>query len=835
MRANLNPLNLWPTKITSRLFALDACGVFAVLALATASIYFANDTRYAARYLYEDGLVGVVEAGKFELLLERHRRIIEAAPVKFDRVRVDRDRRVSEEIIDELKSMARSRKNYYLGTIDELLPEFTQHSRRVLYLVANYSQDGALEAISNYVASANRIAVQISRYKDNRLESADNYVGNLSGAAATLVGWVVVAAVLALILIGPLSFMVVRNITKRVNHITQKMRELAANDTSIAIRYLDQNDEVGDIARAVQVFKKNAIVVLAQRRQLKTLNFFLDVAMNNMGRGLSMFDADEKLTVSNRTYQEIYDLPPELCRPGAKLYDVLAHRQKNGLLRHDTNSIEVDAWHKQYVQSVGNGKPFESSYLTSNGRVISIHYHPLETGGCVALHEDITEKREAEEKIRKLAECDTLTGLANRHQFRTTLKHASNAFLKRKVDGTAFAVILIDLDRFKEVNDTLGHPTGDALLKVVAERLKEAVRCDDIVARLGGDEFAVLQRGISSNKSAKVIADRILDSISEPYTVLGQHVTIGASIGIAHAPEHGFEHDEILKKADIALYRAKDDGRGCVRFFEADLETKLREKRTIETELRDALPNNEMQLHYQPIVDLASGQVTSCEALMRWQNPERGFVSPGQFIPIAEDIGLITELGSWALNQACMDAVKWPETVAVSVNLSAVQFDADDLYATVRKALQDSGLSSHRLHLEVTETLLLDNNTKTRRVLHKLRADGVRISLDDFGTGFSSLSYLRSFPFDKIKIDQSFIRSSGENRQNIAIVRAVAELAQTLGMRTVAEGVETAQHLTTVQEAGCNEVQGYLFSKPVPQDIVLDVISGCPDKLSEAA
>ncbi len=359
------------------------------------------------------------------------------------------------------------------------------------------------------------------------------------------------------------------------------------------------------------------------------------------------------------------------------------------------------------------------------------------------------------------------------------------------------------------------------------------MRETDFVARLGGDEFAVIMRGMTTSAAAAAsLAARIEKVVSRPCDVAGHPVTVGASIGIALAPESGATPGDLMKNADIALYRAKSDGRGGHVFFCSELEQKLHERRRLEIDLRGASAAGQLELHYQPIFDLGRRQVTACEALMRWTHPDLGAISPAVFIPLAEETGLIGPLGEWAIRQACQDAVQWPEHVSVAVNLSAAQFTSSNILAVADEALRTSGLSARRLEFEVTETLLLKDEPKTRETLHDLRLLGISIALDDFGTGYSSLSYLRSFPFDTIKIDQTFVRDLPDHRDSVAIVRAIADLAKTLGMRTIAEGVETLAHLEKVEAAGCDEAQGYYFSRPVPAGRILEVIEGCRVKVA---
>jgi len=420
----------------------------------------------------------------------------------------------------------------------------------------------------------------------------------------------------------------------------------------------------------------------------------------------------------------------------------------------------------------------------------------------------VTERRQAEDKIMHMARHDALTNLPNRLLFREKMEQA----LAR---DEKLAVLFLDLDRFKSVNDTLGHPVGDELLRAVTKRLEMAVRSADTVARLGGDEFAIIQIDAEPTDATELAA-RIIDSINEPFEVLGHHVVIGTSIGIAVAPTDGSEPDQLLRNADMALYRAKSEGRGTYHFFQPEMDAQMQARHSVEVDLRKALAAEEFELYYQPLVDLASNSVCGFEALVRWNHPERGLVAPDEFIPVAEEIGLIVPIGDWVLQQACRDAAKWSDKITVAVNLSAAQFRNPTLALSVVGALAKSGLPASRLELEITETVLLQDSKSVLDVLHQIRALGVRISMDDFGTGYSSLSYLRSFPFDKIKIDRSFIRELGKENDCVAIIRAVTRLGHSLGMVTTAEGVETKAQLEILRAEGCTQAQGYLFSPALP-------------------
>lgn len=423
---------------------------------------------------------------------------------------------------------------------------------------------------------------------------------------------------------------------------------------------------------------------------------------------------------------------------------------------------------------------------------------------------DITERKRAEARLAFMAQHDGLTGLPNRILLRQRL---DELLVHTRRSGDKIAVMFLDLDNFKAINDTLGHAIGDKLLKGVTKRLKSSLREEDAVARLGSDEFAVVQSGVERPEDVAFLARRLIEAISEPYLFDGHTIVSGVSIGIAIAPGDGDDAEKLLKNADMALSRAKSEGHGTFSFFESEMDARAQTRRRIEIDLRDAIENSVLQPYYQPLVDLQSGRITGFEALVRWPHPERGFISPGEFIPVAEETGLINAVGGLMLRRACMDAAKWPDDVRVAVNLSPLQFRVGNLLSVVMDALKYSGLSPKRLELEITETLLLDKSDQVLATLHALRALGVRISMDDFGTGYSSLSYLRSFPFDKIKIDQSFVRDLDANTDAQAIVRSIISLGKGLGVTITAEGVETESEMSCLRAEGCHEGQGFLFSR----------------------
>jgi len=535
--------------------------------------------------------------------------------------------------------------------------------------------------------------------------------------------------------------------------------------------------------------------------QLKTRE--LEVTLDHMGQGIIMTDADNHVPVINRKAVELLGLPETF------------HNRRNGeLLAPEACDLLV-----------ADAAACESTVYqrtTAEGAVLEFHQTPLPDGGAVRTITDITARKRAEQEIVRLAHHDALTGLANRNLLHGRIEQAIR---RAKRYGDGFAVLCVDLDRFKTVNDTLGHLVGDELLRQLAERLTACARDLDTVARVGGDEFVVLQTGVNRMDEANALASRIQQRVCEPYRVAGNHMTIGISIGIAFAPQDGMDVDQLLGNADLALYRAKSGGRNAFCFFNADIEKAALERHRLERELPAALEKDEFELFYQPWITFADGTFSGCEALLRWRHPQRGIIGPGEFIAIAEDIGMIGRLGDWVLRRACRDAAGWPQPLKVAVNLSAAQFMTGDLYGTVMGALAGSGLAPQRLELEITETLLLDDYEGTLTTLHRLRNHGIGIALDDFGTGYSSLTYLRQFPFDRIKIDQTFVAEMTTRTDCAAIVMAVAGLGRSLGVDITAEGIELPEQLMMLRAAGCTDGQGYLICRPKPADDIAEIVS----------
>jgi len=583
---------------------------------------------------------------------------------------------------------------------------------------------------------------------------------------------------------------------------------------------------VGIFTRALSHDGRSAALVAAidvtermrAEDELRRTRTFLDAVVENIPAMLFVKEAkDNRFILFNKAGEELLGVPrAELI--GRSDHDLFPKREADEFVARDRAVLQsgvLRVTEEERIHTPHNGLRLLRT------KTIAI---PDERGRpqyLLGISEDITERKRAEGRITHMAHHDSMTGLANRVLLRERLEQALARMLEQE---SRLAVLYVDLDCFKDVNDALGHPVGDALLRLAAERLRGCVREGDTVARLGGDEFAIIQDSIQDAGQASDLAKRIVEVIGAPFQVEGQDVVVSASVGIAMGPRDSADPDSLLKFADMALYAAKTDGRRTYRFFEAEMNERLHARRALETDLRAAFARNEFELHYQPTIDMASGRIVGVEALLRWNHPERGMVLPGEFIAVAESIGLIVPLGEWVLRQACAEAAHWPEAVTVAVNLSPLQFKNANLVQTVTAAMAAAGLAPRRLELEITESVLLQENENNPTTLHRLRDLGVRIALDDFGTGYSSLSYLRVFPFDRIKIDGSFVKELPHNAECVSIIRAVADLARGLAMTTTAEGVETPEQLEQLRAYGCTAAQGYLFSRPLPARDIRDLL-----------
>ena len=817
--------SFWRRSVAANIYCLAFLSILSLAALAGSSLYFAKTTEGAANKFYSDGFVGVLGATRLELLLEQHRRIVESMPAEVDKVRLEKSRDELNQIRSKLISLiADLTPEDADGIVEDLEKEIAKSflplaelADKVVFYALNIAQDKAIEFSDQYAGAAQKTQHFIQAYRAHELKSARDSVAELSSSAKALTAWVLISTIAAFVAIGPIGLTITRRVLLRLGRVTDAMARVAKHDTTVAVPSLHDSDEVGAIARAVEVFKDNAIELIARKKQAEDAGRQLDIAMNNMTHGLCMFDSEQRLIICNERFMRMYNLPPQLSQRGTSLHQIQGHRIATGTYAI-TNPEQFAAEHTTTMDHEAAAFTHE----LMDGRVIAVSQQPMATGGWVAVHEDVTERRRSEAKIAHLARHDALTNLPNRVLFRESLEH-SLSVLER---GQSFAVICLDLDQFKEVNDTLGHPVGDELLKGVARRLRSCLRDSDIVARLGGDEFAVIQKNVKRPEDSNKLATKLVEMISEPYDLNGKHVVIGASIGIAITPGDGADPDQLLKNADMALYLAKKEGRGTHRFFEPEMDARLQARRGMEIDLRSAIINGQFKLMYQPIFQIETKEINAFEALIRWDHPERGRISPADFIPLAEETGLILQIGEWVLRRACSQAAKWPSSINVAVNLSPTQFKNRKLVQTIINALASASLSPGRLELEITESALLQNDSGTLGTLHQLRGLGIRVSMDDFGTGYSSLSYLRSFPFDKIKIDGSFVRDMPQREDCKAIVRAVASLARSLNVPTVAEGVETQEQFDMARAEGCNECQGFLLGRPMTEIEVEKLLYG---------
>jgi diguanylate cyclase (GGDEF)-like protein len=557
--------------------------------------------------------------------------------------------------------------------------------------------------------------------------------------------------------------------------------------------------------------KHSEKLIAEKAAELEVMNTRFGAALRNMAQGLCMFDGQQRLVVWNDRYAELYQVPANLLKIGTPYEVIVSDRIARGVLKGETSDLAVKTMAAELAEL-----PADSSRIDelADGRFALLTRQPMQGGGWVAIAEDITERRRAEAEIVHLARHDVLTGLANRAEFNTKLEEASKR-LKR--NGGTVTVMMLDLDEFKAVNDTFGHPAGDQLLVEVGRRLQSTLRETDVLARLGGDEFAIIQEGgQNQHEGAIALAFRIIGAITQPFDLNGQQANVGTSIGIALAPEHGVEPEELLKKADLALYSVKASGRNDFRVFQDKLLELAHTQQSAENELRDAIACEEFELHYQPVVDLSTRQLCGVEALIRWRHPTKGLIAPDQFIPLAEATGLIVPLGEWVLQRACADAASWPAHLKIAVNISAIQFKKGNLFDVILCTLVETGLAPERLELEITETSLLENQEAHLATIRQLKNLGISTALDDFGTGYSSVNYLTNFPFDKIKIDKSFTQGVLDRRDCAAVVSSVLALAQGLGMITTAEGIETEEQLEYMHKAGVDLAQGYLIGRPVP-------------------
>ena len=570
------------------------------------------------------------------------------------------------------------------------------------------------------------------------------------------------------------------------------------------------------------------LVLRRQSRELTEINARMDLAFNNMSQGLCFFDGQHRLIVCNERYLDLYTISPDHVGPGTTLREIVDLRFQAGSCPKMTKA-EYLSWRDSISVS---DRASDTVVELQNGKIYKIGHRPMPGGGWVSTHEDVTESKSNEDRLAYLAHHDVLTGLANRLVFKREIERAISEIGDKQ---RAIAILMLDLDRFKKVNDSLGHAAGDNLLQQVTNRLRALVKDGDVISRVGGDEFALIQNcphfkdEVAPPESGIALAKQIIDAINQPFEIHNQKVFIGTSIGISLAPHDGADAEDLLNKADIALYASKASGRNSYRIFEPEMMAAVNEHNKLEADMRLGLQRGQFELYYQVFAEVSTRKITGVEALVRWHHPEYGLLSPLRFIPIAESTGLIVPLGEWILQRACQDAMSLPDSVTVAVNLSSVQFRTRNLFDVVISALNSSGLPARRLELEITESVLLEQETDYVAQLRLLKKAGISIALDDFGTGYSSLSYLKQFPFDKIKIDRTFTKDIARVGDSMAIVSAVIGLARSLEMITTAEGIETEEQFEIIRAGGVTLAQGFLFGKPSPiceikisEDVLVD-------------
>ena len=622
----------------------------------------------------------------------------------------------------------------------------------------------------------------------------------------------VVFASILLVLVGGVVtlFRVSRDFSEPLLDISSAMQRLTDGAENTELPDIpDRADEIGILVAASHAYRES----VSQREKLAYLAEIerdrLSAAISNMPVGLCMMDRKGKLVICNKAFLDVYNLDATAVQPGTSYLNVI----KEIVSSTEPSGKSAAKFIKSVIADLRSGKLVSRQWSLSNGQHVKVQVQPMRYG-WVTMHEDITERLMVEDRIRHMARHDGLTGLPNRAVFSERI----NQVLAVSSVKSNSAVMILDLDRFKSVNDTLGHPTGDQLLQLVAQRLHQIVPEQDVIARMGGDEFAIVLEASDIRATAKKVATRLIEAVSRSYEVNGHTVRVGLTIGIALAVEDGHDAEELIKNADLALYDAKAAGKGTYRFFNHQLDMMAQRRRRLEIDLRAAIKAGHVVPYFQPIVSVQTGKVAAFEALARWEHPERGLLFPGEFISIAEEAGLITELGETILAQASQAAALWPTRIRLSVNLSPQQFGVGTLAQKVAELAADAQLDPRRLDLEITENVLLNDTADTLQTMHELRNLGAAIVIDDFGVGYSSLSYLLRFPFDKLKLDASFIQTLESHGSAHAIMRSVAVLGASLCIRTTAEGVENKRQLLALRVEGITEAQGFLFGRAVPAD-----------------
>ncbi|MCC6717772.1 MAG: EAL domain-containing protein, partial [Acetobacteraceae bacterium] len=804
--------------VSAKLYAVAFLLLAALAVQAGSSLYFAANLRGSASRLAHDRFDAIARARHVHELVASHRRAIAAAAGGTAATALAAHRDGVAElhglIAQELAAAGvgmPAANGTALRRLQRDLAEFDLTGAAVLDQGIAAMPNGAAvlqQRLRGFALAADRLGEAVEHWRQDRWHSAATTAAQMFAAVDDAADLAALTG-LGTVALGLLGLLVLCRVLGRLGGITGAVLRLARHERDIAIPGRDDPGPIGDIARAVAILA-NDVGELERRgiAQAKTSQL-LDAALNSMVQGLATTDAAGRLQLWNRRFAAILALPDARLRTGMTIAQATA------------SALAPPADHA----AAGH----QCIVALDHAVVVRVQWVRMSDGGWLGTFDDITHVQRNEARLVHLARHDALTDLPNRTALREAVARAGAQLHQ----GATFAVLSVNLDRFRTVNDALGHEAGDALLRQAAERLRQHVRNGDTVARIGADSFAIVQTAASPHASPHggpaLLARRLIDVLSEPYVVAGTQVVVGASVGIALPGPAPIDADAMLRNADLARQHARQDGGGTLRFFAAEMDAHAQARRLLELDLRQALERDEFELHYQPLVAVRSRRICAFEALLRWRHGDRGLVRPDQFIPLAEELGLIVPIGEWVLARACAEAATWPEEIGVAVNLSPVQFARDGLVEQVQAAIAAAGIAPARVELEITERVLLRDSADTLATLHRLRALGVRISMDDFGTGYSSLSYLRSFPFDKIKIDKSFVHgldaaADGGDRDggdrdgggSGVIVRAIVALGHSLGIATIAEGVETAAQLNTLVAYGCTEMQGYLFSPPRP-------------------
>jgi diguanylate cyclase (GGDEF)-like protein len=620
----------------------------------------------------------------------------------------------------------------------------------------------------------------------------------VAAAGTTMVALAIGTALTGLLLAVGFAY----SISKPISEAMTVIERAAAGNFTDQIAS-SRRDEIGHLLRSLAVMQSN---LKTRTDEDYAMMEKLDDALNNMTQGLCMFSADNRLVLWNERYVKMYRLAPDRLFVGCSLDEMLEARKAAGTAYRD-----LGEYHTKLHEAITTRSPDSLTAELVDGRFVNVAYRPNQNGGWVSTHEDITERRQDEARIAHLAFHDQLTGLPNRAAFKD---HIAKTFDRASIRGEKFAVLCIDLDRFKEINEVYGHSAGDRFLAKIGHRLGLACQ-GAFLARLSGDEFTVVSSGGAQPATAEELCERLSAVLETPVRIDEYEIPGSFNIGASVYPQDGADVETLVANAEAALYRAKTEQRGTIRFFEPAMDRQVREKRALQHDIAQALEKNELELYFQPQA-VTSGEVFGFEVLLRWHHPVRGMVSPGVFIPLAEEIGAIRAIDEWVLREACREAVSWPNPLSIAVNLSPIDFRQNDIPAMILAVLLETGLNPQRLEVEITEGVLIDDFERTIAVLRRIKNLGVRIAMDDFGTGYSSLSYLQSFPFDKIKIDQTFIAKIGNNSPAAAIIHAILGLGRALALPVIAEGVETEQQLAFLAKEGCQEVQGYLIGRPSP-------------------